>query len=446
VLDEKEIVFGNDTEYRKVQKIVKLPETVQNNGSLYAHVFFWKSSASPDPSSPAYDDRAVVRLTKLLTVYEPKRKAPKLKKLLGSQADKKDVDIAEETESDEDIIVAHWNSNLTFTWVAELAPIQRAALPPALQRHINLTPDRRHYHPIFCEHDFWVLSDHYVEINSTVKELPLRIELYPLSLWKFQIYKQMAESFRVQETMLGQSRRESEQFKAMLTDSNPVLLVVTMVVSLLHSVFDMLAFKNDISFWRNQKSLEGLSVRTIMANVLQQSIILLYLFDNDTSWMILISSTLGLGIEAWKVTKAVDFETNVAGGFPWVKFKSKQTSKLVKRTQKYDQIAFKYLSLAMVPLLIGYTVYSVFYMEHKSWFSFILGTLVGFVYAFGFISMTPQLYINYKLKSVAHVSFSRLPMVVWLGSRSWWLWNVADSTKTVLTILLHADASPDPHI
>jgi hypothetical protein len=32
-----------------------------------------------------------------------------------------------------------------------------------------------------------------------------------------------------------------------------------------------------------------------------------------------------------------------------------------------------------------------------------LGTAVGFVYTFGFVTMTPQLFINYKLKSVAHM-------------------------------------------
>ena len=34
-----------------------------------------------------------------------------------------------------------------------------------------------------------------------------------------------------------------------------------MVVSLLHTVFDMLAFRNDIGFWKNNKSMEGLSAR-----------------------------------------------------------------------------------------------------------------------------------------------------------------------------------------
>jgi hypothetical protein len=39
----------------------------------------------------------------------------------------------------------------------------------------------------------------------------------------------------------------------------------------------------------------------------------------------------------------------------------------------------------------------------RSWYSWVLGSLVGCVYTFGFIAMTPQLYINYKLKSVANM-------------------------------------------
>ena len=36
-------------------------------------------------------------------------------------------------------------------------------------------------------------------------------------------------------------------------------------------------------------------------------------------------------------------------------------------------------------------------------YSFVLQSLVGCVYAFGFILMCPQLYLNYKLQSVAHL-------------------------------------------
>jgi hypothetical protein len=41
-------------------------------------------------------------------------------------------------------------------------------------------------------------------------------------------------------------------------------------------------------------------------------------------------------------------------------------------------------------------------------YSFVLQTLVGFVYAFGFVLMCPQLYLNYKLKSVAHLPWRQM--------------------------------------
>ena len=86
-------------------------------------------------------------------------------------------------------------------------------------------------------------------------------------------------------------------------------------------------------------------------------------------------------------------------------------------------MAFRYLSRVLYPLLFCYSIYSLMYREHKvvakvvascgrihacsslvqSWYSFVVSTLAGCVYTFGFIAMTPQLFINYKLKSVAHM-------------------------------------------
>ena len=39
----------------------------------------------------------------------------------------------------------------------------------------------------------------------------------------------------------------------MLAETNPIILAITMVVSVMHSVFNFLAFKNDISFWKDKK-------------------------------------------------------------------------------------------------------------------------------------------------------------------------------------------------
>jgi hypothetical protein len=84
--------------------------------------------------------------------------------------------------------------------------------------------------------------------------------------------------------------------------------------------FEMLAFTSDVSHWRNKKELVGVSLRTvrprfflfafailtmgqILTNVFIQVVVLLYLIDNNenTSWMVIMTSGMGAVIEAWKV-------------------------------------------------------------------------------------------------------------------------------------------------
>merc|ERR1712072_1055179 len=73
-------------------------------------------------------------------------------------------------------------------------------------------------------------------------------------------------------------------------------------------IFELLAFKSDVGHWRSKKDNVGVSVRTILSNVVMQSIIFLYLLDNNdnTSWMILFGQGMGIAIEAWKITKTVN--------------------------------------------------------------------------------------------------------------------------------------------
>src|SRR6266545_2212205 len=81
---------------------------------------------------------------------------------------------------------------------------------------------------------------------------------------------------------------------------------------------------------------------------------------------------------------------------------------------RYDRLAFRYVSYVAIPLLAGYTIYSLIYEAHRGWYSFVISTLTSFVYMFGFVSslftvkpaaehfpqaqLIPQLIINYKLK------------------------------------------------
>lgn len=210
----------------------------------------------------------------------------------------------------------------------------------------------------------------------------------------------MDQSFAMQQAMGTAVEDEADEVKRMFIETNPWLLGVTMVVTLLHTVFDFLAFKNDITFWKNKKSVEGISVRTMFINFVCQIIIFLYLMDNDTSWVILISAGIGLAIEAWKIQKAVIVGWDRT---KWIPLTFKDRATYASKTKEYDMIAMQYLSYVAYPLIIGYAIYSLIYNTHKSWYSWVLSSLTGCVYTFGFIMMCPQLFINYKLKSVAHL-------------------------------------------
>lgn len=105
------------------------------------------------------------------------------------------------------------------------------------------------------------------------------------------------------ESMQDDQEQDQDSLKEALVDTNPYLLGITVVVSLLHTVFEFLAFKNDIQFWRTRETLEGLSVRSVFFNVFQSLIVMLYVLDNDTNFMVKASICIGLAIEMWKIFK-----------------------------------------------------------------------------------------------------------------------------------------------
>eukprot|EP00172_Hildenbrandia_rubra_P002155 Plantae.Rhodophyta-Hildenbrandia_rubra.ctg28325.p1 GENE.Plantae.Rhodophyta-Hildenbrandia_rubra.ctg28325~~Plantae.Rhodophyta-Hildenbrandia_rubra.ctg28325.p1 ORF type:complete len:336 (-),score=64.48 Plantae.Rhodophyta-Hildenbrandia_rubra.ctg28325:191-1198(-) len=201
------------------------------------------------------------------------------------------------------------------------------------------------------------------------------------------------------------SEKDGDEMKRMFLETNPYLLALTMAVSMAHSILSVLAFSNDIGHWQNLKSLEGVSVRSLSWQMAMEVIIFLYLLDNETSWMILIGNGVGIAIAVWKIGKAVKVvsfgERKLLGVIPWFVYEDRESYS--KKTKEYDDEAMRYLSYALYPLVFCYSIYSLVYETHKSWYSWVIGSLVGAVYTFGFILMFPQIFINYKLKSVAHL-------------------------------------------
>ncbi|CAD7956569.1 unnamed protein product [Amoebophrya sp. A120] len=497
--------------------------------------------------------------------------------------------------------VAHWVSKVDFRIVWDDSVHNDATLNNEISTNnnplaaIKRFPDSQVYQPLVSATDFWALEHDFLHLNSTVLEkgvsleavhgkisntkddeaaphdpnvvknvvdvvfdeaapsstnhhlaaepsLPLRLSHYQTTYAAWSIQKSLTDTLTIKENfgLLIDPMRESFMLKKIFLSNSPIVLILSMLFMLSHSLFSWLAFKNDLQFWRKNKSMKGLSARSMVIGWVSRVVIALYLLESrETSYLILFEIGLDLVLSTWKLTKAIKVEvvfakilygkvlnllwvktmnstahekdevlknqaeddrqvdqksefdesvenssascqeqeehetvgetssattlrhrpaavaatsaeeTTATGASHDVKINrekaanggetadtldkiiddktkpkiSKPSSAKAKpsfietyvlkissktgydddQTSEYDQIAVRYMSYLLYPLLGCYTVYTLVYNVHKSWYSFILKTLAGYIYVFGFIMMTPQLYINYRLKSVEHM-------------------------------------------
>ncbi|KAI3323238.1 cleft lip and palate transmembrane 1 [Xylariaceae sp. AK1471] len=422
-LRETGFKLGNYSDKRTAETVFDVPTSVQNNGTLWGHFYFGLTGSNLDPKEPGFDPATAVHFAYPLTQYIPKKKEIKTRNLLEDR-----VEVVEKSDQEVTgpIIANYYHPNTSLSFVPDTGILNFPQLPPAVQQFLMLestgardgSGQNSWYYPVLFVNQFWQMKTHMILLNDTVKTLPMRLDLGNLRNWQFNIMATMDLNTKQQARQAafggslpgGSDGSEVDLIKEILLDTNPWLLGVTAFVSIAHLILETLAFGSDIAHYRKKKDNVGISVRSILANVFMQAVIFLYLVDNsqNTSWMILGSQGIGILIELWKVTTIVNVRLRPAPAgslIPYhIVFEDKyKLSETEEKTKEYDEIAFKYMYIAGVPLLVAYAIYSLYYDTHKSWYSFIITTLVGSVYAYGFLMMVPSLYINYRLKSVAHM-------------------------------------------
>ncbi|CAM9203366.1 unnamed protein product, partial [Discosporangium mesarthrocarpum] len=413
----------SDTRSQEVEVSVSEVPGLLNNGSLWTHAFMTKKGQSPNPKDPSYKNFGIshvksqmnrlMKTTKkdvhfLVKPKEARAEGDREVKAVELEEVKGEGDTAEG-----DVFENYWKPTITINPVDFFSAFQRNHIPPNFEGHITFHMPTGNYNPVVYVNEFWTQKKHLMPINDTLETLPVKLQWEPLSFFKWQarlitylVQKQWAK----QQSMGLAADGEEDSFRELLSETSPIILVLTMVISLLHTLFSALAFKNDINFWRNKKrSLEGISVRSMLVNLFFQIVIMLYLADNNTTWVVLGTNAVGLAIEVWKVGRFMVGNLDWGGKdghpkrvFPTIVLKAKESYRKSK-TKEYDDIATTHLMYIVGPLMVGYAIYSLLHQQHKGWYSWVINSLVGFVYMFGFVMMTPQLFINYKLKSVAHM-------------------------------------------
>ncbi|XP_041375751.1 cleft lip and palate transmembrane protein 1-like protein [Gigantopelta aegis] len=365
---------------------VSIPLKTRRNGTLFLHVFVHPKGSD---LLGQYTSHAV---TKITTYAYPKAE---FINLLGET---KPTDKQARPATDK--MISHWRYKVSINVMDELIAFERTAIPGEVFRYLRVSPDGNYLPMVFIDEMAFRMRD-LLPINTSAEQLPLTITYSPISVGKLRMWTNFLESFKMLQN-LGFTEKDTDEIKGIFADTNFYFLLLTFAVAAFHLLFDFLAFKNEITYWKRRKTMVGLSTRAVIWRCISTIIIFFYLMDEKTSLLILIPAGIAGVIEIWKVKKALKVSVSWSNGvIP--KFKFEPHSSEEKETEAYDSQAMKYLSYLLYPLCLAGAVYSLLYVQHKSWYSWFLQSLVNGIYALGFLFMLPQLFVNYKLKSVAHL-------------------------------------------
>lgn len=408
-LIHKEDKFDVSSKFERIIN-VSIPTKTRNNGTLYALIFVHQAGVSP-----WQDPRQVHMVAHLTTYMVPKPPEISLISMDGQAEDQKE-DAQQKKRRDakpapgggangrpaSDHPTSHWRCRLTLNIVADHFLFDQTHLPADVHRYLKVFQNGKKvvYLPLLFVDELSNRVKDLMEINSTSTELPLTISYDSISLGRLRFWIHMQDAvYSLQQ--FGFTEKDADEIKGIFVDTNLYFLALTFFVAAFHLLFDFLAFKNDISFWKQKKSMVGMSSKAVLWRCFSTIVIFLYLVDEQTSLLVLIPAGIGSIIEVWKVKKAFKIQIFWKGGKPTFQYGKLDESE--RRTEEYDTLAMKYLSYLLYPLCIGGAVYALISLRYKSWYSWVINSLVNGVYAFGFLFMLPQLFVNYKLKSVAHL-------------------------------------------
>lgn len=384
----------NIFEINEKQLNVTLPRKTLRNGSLNAYVLLLERKANRPPRTleQVFDDPGTSFSSGSLTQHlTPRDEEVNLIEMSGEST----VKAAPKKKA----AITHWKPRMDVNIMSDLFSFKARQIPGEIGHLLNLN-SKRQYLPIIHMTEVTIRGKDLVPVNASVPEMPLKIVVNPISVGRLRLMISVREAFKTMQSF-GLTTKDLDEVKGLFFDTNFYVLLLTFLVSSFHLLFDFLAFKNDINFWRHKRSFVGLSLRGILWRGASQVVIFLYLMDEDTSRIVLFTAGVGAIIELWKVTKALKMSIYFESWMLKVQFGD--TSEEERETDAYDSQGMKYLSWLLYPLCIGGAAYSLMYQSHKSWYSWCIHSLANGVYAFGFLFMLPQLFLNYKLKSVAHL-------------------------------------------
>lgn len=284
--------------------------------------------------------------------------------------------------------------------------------------HLSLVYDTMNYpkevkrtspwFPDIAIDDVGVADDELVKLNAIGSSMfRTKVSIGTISAARHRFQQVLSASFAQNEQLLGDEGMM--QMRDLFANTHPFLLLSTVIVSLLHLIFEFLAVKHDVLFFQACDPADltkYVSVQSIAVEILMQTLVLLYLLDEGSNLVVCVTCAVAIPVDVWKVCRIMRPSLVWLFGLlpvPCFERKLKLDAHL-----DFESVAMNYLTLALSPFVLLYCIYTFTHDCHRGWVSFCLHSAATCVYSIGFVMMTPQVFMNYKHKSVEYMPWRKL--------------------------------------
>ena len=268
------------------------------------------------------------------------------------------------------------------------------------------------YFPTVLPATFAYNSDKYIEIGEETTSVPLTLHIRPASLKKIVTVAQIMESQKSPDGSFGIKFswvKEMPSLEQVTSEASPFRSVILIVMV----IFYFLMLKNDISFWRDlDNNMNGISVTSLLLGEFNGFVLIFSAFY-EAPLIQIFSFVLCNAYSCWKLSKIIEYkkrtvdddengEHNSINDRSFLGFRVKRSYER-SLTGEYDRRAWAAIKKYLIPVVAGYCLYSLAFEKYIGWFNWIITSFSTFLNDYSFLYFIPQAYVNYELRSVAHL-------------------------------------------
>ena len=277
---------------------------------------------------------------------------------------------------------------------------------------MKINTQRMEYVPISVLSDFWSMDSELTQINKT-EDGNFNFTLYLSFNYIRSFFFNNMLAIQINDKLMYEKLTISgvkDMLVELIKNNSTFYLIILFTVNTLHTIFSYLGFRSDISYYKKLQKLDGVYTKYIFFNLFYMFITFIYILLQGANFLVKVELFISFVIEFWKLKKIFKISLDLSS-FPYIiKLEYKQEFETEEAKDYESEAVNMMVKYMLFPIGVMYLIYRVYYYSDNiiknNWRSVVI-FIIEYIYfllnVFGFILLTPQIYLNYKLKSVEHL-------------------------------------------